>query len=123
MNPFTRAIMKRGKTRSLRGFVDHLDRLEALIIHIHRQAQAEPVDAAEYLRLQSWLKKHYPKYQADLEPYWRSVKAGGEVITQDPILELLSAQNAEAFVENWRAMQILPAVREAFNRYLIDALA
>jgi len=44
----------------------------------------------------------------------------GRPALEDPFLWLLSYEEITEFRQNWRAMQTLPAAREAINRLLIE---
>jgi hypothetical protein len=119
MNPFTRSILKRLQNRRLQPFVEHWDRLEALVIRVYKSRAAGPQDEAEYRQVRSWLLVHYPTWQTVLEPYWRSAPIGGEPASQDPFTDLLSNPAASGFIENWKAMQTLPAARQALNEFIV----
>jgi len=122
MNPFTRSLLKRLADRRVQRFVANWDGLEALIIHIYKTGKVAPEEEAEYRKLQAWLSKHYPVWKRSLGRYWPNVRAGGEALEADPFEMLLSIPGAIKIPGNWRAMQILPAAREALNLYLLDEL-
>jgi hypothetical protein len=122
MNPFRRAILKRVKSRGLKRFTAHWDRLESLVIGVYKQRSAGPAEEAEYRTARAWLLKNYSKYRPALQPYWQATRVAGEAASEDPFEDLLATPLANGFVGNWRAMQTLPAAREALNEYLVDSL-
>jgi hypothetical protein len=119
MNPFTRAILKRNQDRRLKDFVRHWDALEALVIRVYKGNQASPEDDEEYCHIRQWLLEDYPRWQESLALYWHAALVAGEPASEDPFTYLMAKSNAADFVGDWRAMQNLPAAREALNEYLI----
>lgn len=125
MNPYTRSLLKQIKDPRLDRFVEHWDRLEALVILVYRQGAAASQDRTEHRRLRSWLKKNYPRWQPQLlsrqlfslRP---PTSIGGKLAREDPFEALLVVPDAAGFVQNWAAMQTLPAAREALNQLLIS---
>jgi hypothetical protein len=122
MNPFTRSLLQKLDDRKLRQFVEAWDQLEVLIIQVYKSGEALPADETAYERTCYWLSRHYPRWQPDLSRYWPKVRAGGEPLEGDPYEILLSIKKAGEIPGNWRAMQILPAAREALNQYLLDRI-
>lgn len=120
MNPFTQAILKRKKDRRMRDFVRYWDALEALVIRVYKAGCATPEDEKEYRRVRAWLQKNYPRWQRELDPYWRATRIAGEPAAEDPFASLIARSSAAEFVGDWRAMQSLPAAREALNEFLIN---
>ena len=120
MNPFTRAILKRIKDRRMSDFVRHWDALEALVIRVYKTGEASTEDEADHRRVREWLQKNYPRWQSELDPHWRSARIAGELATEDPFAYLIARSSAAEFAGDWRAMQSLPAAREALNEYLIS---
>jgi len=119
MNPVTRGLLKRFRHQRLHQFVARWDALEALIIRVYKDSAVSLQDQSEYLRLQRWLRKEYPRWQQALRQHWREVRIKDEFLTEDPFLALLAPQSVDAFVDNWAALQTLPAAREALNNYLL----
>jgi hypothetical protein len=124
MNPFTRAILARlrldkRRDRQVQDFVRCWDALEALVIRVYKAGQASPEDEAEHRRVNGWLKGNYPDWQPRLEPHWRLTRVAGELASKDPFAYLIAKESAAEFAGDWRAMQALPAAREALNRFLI----
>lgn len=120
MNPFTRFISERLKDRRLRTFIACWDRMERLVIRVYRAKEAAAEDEAEYTDLRRRLREEYPRWQAALAPHWRSALVGGKVTVTDPFAYLLAVQPAAGFVDNWHAMQHLPAAREALNQLVLS---
>ncbi len=119
MNPFTQAILKRKKDRRMSEFVRHWDALEALVIRVYKAGGALQEDENEHSQVHAWLQEDYPRWHAELEPYWRAARIAGEPASEDPFAYLIARSSAAEFVGDWRAMQSLPAAREAVNEYLI----
>jgi hypothetical protein len=124
MNPFTRAILAKlrldkRRDRQAQDFVRRWDALEALVIRVYKAGQVSPEDETEHRRVHGWLTVNYPAWQPGLEPHWRLTRVAGELATEDPFAYLIEKQNAARFIGDWRAMQALPAAREALNNFLI----
>lgn len=122
-NPFTKSIAAALRSRSIKTFVRHWDALEALVIRVYRARAASAADAAEYTPLRKQLIPLQTRLAAKLEPLWRNALMGGVPASENPFALLLAAAEAEAFVDNWRAMQALAAAREALNRLILEAQA
>lgn len=90
------------------------------MVRVHRKkmglAEAEP----EFVQVWPWLRQHYGGWEELLRPYWQQTKAAGAQTQTDPFQLLLDLETASAILGNWRAMQHLPAAREALNRFLRD---
>lgn len=125
-NPFTRwlrglAPPGEGAGKSPNQTADALiadwDRLERLVIDVYRRGESDAQDEAEW----AWLRGALIG-RSDLEalaPYWQGVRAGGQVLASDPFLALTAIPRAADLVDNRGAMQLLPAAREALNRWLL----
>lgn len=119
MNPFTKFLRGDKGDGDFDRFVAYWDRLEWLTIQVYR-AQIDAAEAEEeFARVWPWLRRDYGRWRAALDPYWRQTRAAGEVTQADPFLLLLSLQSPADIEGDWRAMQHLPAAREAINRYLL----
>lgn len=120
MNPFTRFLNQWSKNRSLSEFISYWDRLERLVVWVHREkmtmAEAEP----EFSEVWPWLRQQYAHWEEAVRPYWQQTKAAGECTQTDPFQLLLDLETPSAILGNWRAMQHLPAAREALNLFLRD---
>jgi hypothetical protein len=119
-NPVTAQLTRRIKDRRIRRFVAQWDALEALIIRIYRSEGAEPDDQRAYRRLRRALRRGLRRYGEALGGYWPGMTVGGEPTREDPFAALLAPKRARAFAGNWRAMQQLPAARQAINEWLLD---
>ncbi|MGH2536149.1 MAG: hypothetical protein ACRDHL_02010 [Candidatus Promineifilaceae bacterium] len=119
-NPYTRFLARRLKESDLNAFLGGWDEMETLVIALFRAGRAEAADEAEYARLRARLGHLYPRWSAALEPYWRAARVAGRPAPADPFAGLLAAEGAADFVNNWRAMQFLPAAREALNQLVLE---
>ncbi len=118
MNPFTK-FLRRGRNQpDFDLFVDYWDRLEALTIRIYKEQVDEATADSQFNTVWPWLREAYGRFQPILGPYWRQTRAAGALTTSDPFLLLLDLQAPADIRDNWRAMQHLPAAREAINLYL-----
>jgi hypothetical protein len=59
-------------------------------------------------------------WSAYLRPYWQKTKAAGEHTQTDPFQLVLDLEAPDAILGDWRAMQHLPAAREALNLFVRD---
>lgn len=123
-NPYTRWL--RGQAASPSGagpdpdaLIAAWDRLERLVIDVYRRGEADGQDEAEWQWLRQTLGRSLDA-QA-LAPHWQGILAGGQVLDADPFVALIGIARAERLVDNRRAMQLLPAAREALNRWLLAA--
>lgn len=118
MNPFTRFLSRNKSDAALAELIAHCDALEVLVIRVYKGKAAAPADMAEYAELRRWFQQNYHQWQEKLRPHWPGRLAGGVPVQEDPILYLLAAASAQAFVGNWAAMQHLPAARETLNQWI-----
>jgi hypothetical protein len=121
-NPVTRSLIEQLNAPDLAEFVAHWDALERLVVGVFRSKEATPADEVQLRQVRSWLGRAYRLREEALRDYWAQVKVAGEWVEEDPFAQLLAVEAAADFVENWSAMQTLPAAREALNRCLIDLL-
>jgi hypothetical protein len=119
-NPVTVQLVRRIKDRRIRRFVERWDALEALVIRIYKSEETAPDDQKAYRRLRRALRRGLRRYDEALGGYWPGMTVGGEPTRKDPFMALLAPKRAKAFVGNWRAMQQLPAARQAINEWLLD---
>lgn len=122
MNPYTQSLLVELDDSELAEWVARWDELESLVVEVYCTKRVGGQQAERYPRLRRQLREEYPRWQKRLAPYWRGLKAGGEVVEQDPFRALFAPERASAFSEDWRAMQTLPAAREALNSYLLERL-
>ncbi len=119
MNPFTRFLTNRLGQQSIAEFAKHWDILERLVVTTFKAKGPTAADRKAYVTSRAWLLKHYPNWQAQLTPYWQGKLIGGKPAEADPFLRLLDPETADGFVDDWVAMQTLPAAREALNEYIV----
>lgn len=121
MNPFSRFLSSKSDDPSFAEFVEYWDALEALVIRVYKRQGATPADLAKHREIRAWLSAHYPIWREGLRPYWREALVAGRPAAHDPFGFLLAVERADGFVDNWPAMQTLPAAREAINRRLTES--
>jgi hypothetical protein len=120
MNPFTKAIAARVRSRQLKVFIARWDALEALVVRVYRGHAATDAEEVEYATLRGWLTEHYPAWRDSLEPHWRQAMRGGKLSVDDPFAFLFAPERAAQFLGSWAHMQALPAAREALNRLILE---
>jgi hypothetical protein len=120
-NPFSRFLGQWSTNRPFNDFVEQWDVLEAIVVAVYREKLSPEAAAADFSRTCSWLREQYPQWAEALRPHWQAAKAGGRPAETDPFLLLLSIQQTAEINGNWKAMQHLPAAREAINRMLLEA--
>ncbi|WP_420644415.1 hypothetical protein [Candidatus Leptofilum sp.] len=96
------------------------DQLEAVVVQVHREKMTVAEAAPIFAEVWPWLRRQYGGWVATLRPYWQQTKAAGEQTQTDPFQLLLDLESPTAILGNWRAMQHLPAAREALNHLLRD---
>lgn len=119
MNPFTRFLMQWSQNAPLEALVERWDVLEALVIRVYKNKVATAVDEEQYQQAKIWLEANYDQFAPQLKPYWQPTKVGGSTDHGDPFCVLFAPDTAVEFVNNWRAMQHLPAAREALNQLIV----
>ena len=120
MNPFTRFLNQWSNNRSLTEFIAYWDRLERLTVLVHREKVTAVAAEPEFAEVWPWLQRAYGAWEGELRPYWQQTKAAGAPTQTDPFQMLLDFDAPSAISGDWRAMQHLPAAREALNMYLRD---
>ena len=120
MNPFTRYLSQWSKESDFAAFVERWDRLERVVIGVYRGKMDSATAELEYDQVWPWLREQYAGWEAALQPYWAATRAAGEPTRADPFRLLLDIAGPAAIPGDWRAMQHLPAAREAINRYLVE---
>ena len=120
MNPFTKSLAVKLGTSKLQEFIAHWDALEQLVIRVFRGKAANEADEAEYAYLRTWLQANYADWRATLEPHWQHAKVAGQLATEDPFAKLFAPDHAADFLNNWPALQALPAAREGLNRLVLE---
>jgi hypothetical protein len=120
MNPFTKYLRQWSGDSSLSDFIDLWDRLERVVVGVYREKMTIDQAQVEFDVVWPPLRDRYPFLESGLRNYWQQTRAAGEPTQIDPFQLLIDLPNPQAIVENWRAMQHLPAAREALNHYLVD---
>ena len=120
MNPFSKFLRQWSRNISLDEFVTYWDRLEGVVIGVYRQKMTPEAAQAEFAEVWLWLRQHYGMWEKALRPLWAETKTGGQRTQTDPFQLLLAFTKPEEIVENWTAMQHLPAAREALNQLLLQ---
>ncbi len=120
INPFTRYLSQQSDDDAFAAFIAYWDRLERVVVGVYRAKLDEATAAGEYRAVWPWLRAKYPRWQETLRPHWQATRAGGAPTQTDPFALLLAIAAPGDIAGDWRAMQHLPAAREAINRYLVD---
>lgn len=121
MNPFTRFLRQWSRRPELTQLIDHWDVVEALVVRVYKAGEVTDYDRAAFSATWPWLRAHYDKWARELEPLWRDALVGGEAATTDPFRRLIDVDGPEEFLNDWGAMQHLPAAREALNRLVVQS--
>jgi hypothetical protein len=103
----------------LKRFVTLWDSFEALAIEVYRGGACDPDGSTAYRRLVAELRSAYPVWEEELRPHWQSSRIKGEVGVRDPFPRLLELEESSLWISNPEAFRLLPAAREAINRYLL----
>jgi hypothetical protein len=119
MNPFSKHLRQWSNDSQFEAFVDQWDRLERIVIGVYRGKMEVEVAGPEFNQVWPWLREAYGRWGEALRPHWMATHAAGEPTRVDPFKLLLDIPRPEAIPGDWRAMQHLPAAREAINRYLV----
>jgi hypothetical protein len=122
VNPFTQSLTRTLADPALDDFVARWDALEALVVRVYRGGAAAPADETEWATLRPALARAYPAWAPMLAPHWPQTRAGGQPVSADPFVRLMTFSRAADIVGDWAAMQTLPAAREALNRMLVARL-
>ena len=119
MNPFSRFLSQWSNHQPLEAFIQGWDELERLAIGVYKSGRPTAEQTAAYAALRPRLQAQYPPLADELAPLWREAKVAGKLATNHPFAFLLAAEQAADFVNNWAALQHLPAAREALNQRLV----
>lgn len=101
-------------------FIEHWDMLEALAIRVYKAKQPTAADLSAYGDIKRFMDAHYQKFAPKLEGYWKRSEVAGQLDHADPFAYLFQYESATGFVDNWTALQHLPAAREALNGLLVE---
>ena len=119
MNPFSRFLRQWANHAPLDEFVEGWDSLEKLVIQVYKSGRATAEQTAAHAALRAQLVGHYAAVADELAPLWPRTNIAGKPTRQDPFAFLLAAEHADEFVNNWAALQHLPAARQALNERLL----
>jgi hypothetical protein len=119
MNPFSKYLRQWSNDSQFEAFVDQWDRLERIVVGIYRGKIKVETAVPEFNQVWPWLRERYSDWAEALRPHWQATRAAGEPTHDDPFQLLLALPEPAAIRGDWRAMQHLPAAREAINRYLL----
>lgn len=117
-NPFTRFLSQWSADKQIQEFVAHWDVLELVVVQVYRQKMTPAAAQHEFDHTWPWLRQQYDRWDPVLRPFWQQTQAAGARTQTDPFRLLLALTQPEDIIGNWRAMQHLPAAREALNQYL-----
>jgi len=120
MNPYSKYLSQWSADTDFGAFVEQWDRLEAVVVGVYRRKVALTAAESTFDEVWSGLRARYALWRDRLRPYWQATQAAGAPTRTDPFQLLLDIAAIEAISGDWRAMQHLPAAREAINRYLVD---
>ena len=120
MNPFSKFLRQWAKDATLDEFVAHWDQLEIVVVRVYRQKMPVAEAEKEFAVVWPWLRQQYGMWEGRLRPFWPQTIAGGQPTQQDPFQLLLSLTQPEDILDNWTAMQHLPAAREALNQFILS---
>lgn len=119
MNPFSKYLSQWSADRDFNAFVALWDRLERLVVAVYRQKLDCAATETEFGQIWPELRRQYSEWAAALRPHWQATRAAGAATQVDPFQLLLDLDSPAGITGNWRAMQHLPAAREAINRALL----
>jgi hypothetical protein len=122
LNPFSRFLRQWSSNRPFTDFVARWDELEALVVAVYRQRTTPDAARPAFEQIWPWLRQQYPEWEEVLRPFWQQTQAGSRPTQTDPFRLLLAFDQPEAILDNWPAMQHLPAAREAINQYLLHEM-
>ena len=124
MNPVTQTLLDQVADPDIIALVEHWDVIEDVVIRVYRSRAVSRKDEQDFIATKRWLARNHMRWSAALEPYWRRAEIKGlGLATDDPFQRLLAFDQARDFVGNWNAMQLLPAVRQAINEWLLDMIS
>jgi hypothetical protein len=120
MNPFSKFLRQWSQDASLDEFVEYWDRLEAVVVRVYRRKMTVAESRGEFGVVWPWLREQYGKWEEELRPFWMQTRAGGQLTQKDPFQLLLTLARPEDILNDWTAMQHLPAAREALNQLVLS---
>ena len=120
VNPFSKFLRQWSKNDALDEFAAYWDRLEAVMVQVYRRKITVTEARVEFDAVWPWLQQAYGMWAESLRPFWQQTHAGGQPTQQDPFQLLLAFTQPEDILGDWKAMQHLPAAREALNHLVLD---
>ena len=123
MNPFTKFLRQWSNNHPFDEFVAYWDRLERIMVNVYREKMTPEAAQPEFDIVWPWLWKHYNVWSEELRPFWQATRAAGEPTQTDPFQLLLDKTSPDQILGDWRAMQHLPAAREALNQFILSQTA
>lgn len=119
-NPYTGFLSQWSGDQDFARFVGQWDQLERLVIGITRGYIQTWNARPGFGDVQTQLRLSYPRWEPVLRPYWQGTLVGGVPTVIDPFRFLINLPGADSVLGNRQAMQMLPAAREAINRFLLE---
>jgi hypothetical protein len=123
MNPYTRSLLVNIQYPELERFVGLWDAFESLAIEVYRRGDCTQDDSRDYRRLAADLRSTYPDWEEALAPYWQASRIKGEGEIRNPFTALLEIEECSLWISNQGSLKLLPAAREAINRFLLSLRA
>jgi hypothetical protein len=120
MNPVTESLLKEIHDENLKEFVHGWDKFEQLIIEINRQKSLSFTQQQVFFELKDWLNASYPRWENEMEAFWRQTRIKEGDLKQDPFRLLLDLPSSRDVLGNWEAIKLLPAARESLNLMLMS---
>jgi hypothetical protein len=113
-NPYTARLLDglADAPDEVTAFVQHWDRVEALVVDVYRRGAAGAEDEAEWRYLRGWLTGRYAALSGPIH-------AADRPEGPDPFRSLLAWPSAGSFAGNRLALGTLPGAREALNGWLL----
>ena len=90
------------------------------MVAVYREKRPVAEAETQFNETWSWLRKQYPRWSDQLRPFWQQTKAAGKTTEVDPFQLILNIQQPQDILGDWRAMQHLPAAREAINQFILS---
>jgi hypothetical protein len=120
MNPFTNFLSQWSRNKSFATFVEQWDVVEHLMVQVYREKLPVADAETQFNETWSWVRKQYPRWSEQIRPFWQQTKAAGKTTEVDPFQLILDIQHPQDILGDWRAMQHLPAAREAINQFILS---
>ncbi len=118
-NPFSKYLNQWLDNPDVEQFLSYWDELEYITIRVYQKKMAVDEVRVEFVRIWAWLRENYGDWEDALRPYWQQTISGGQPTRVDPFWLLINKQVPEDILDDWNAMQHLPAAREALNQYIL----